>query len=413
MFTDSILITGIIILCGYLMGELAEKVKLPKVTGYIFAGILLNPQVFKVVPPQFVNSTGVIVDVLLSLITFSVGGTLVYRRIKNLGAVIGSIAFFEAELAFLLAGIGVFAAGHYFLDFEAHYLLVFALLMGALGSPTDPAATIAVMHEYRCKGQVSSTIMGVAALDDALGIINFSLAVSIGLVFLGGGSLSPVSLGRPLFIIGGSAVLGVACGHLYMVLARAIRGKKQDEAVLIAVLVGALLICFGAARVLQLDSLLATMVAGITVTNRSPTADELFSMVDRYLEELIFILFFGISGMHLDFSILYTSLPIVMVFVLSRFIGKLVGVRLAGAVFRAPDRITKYAIGGLIPQGGIVIGLALVSNTYSELAPLSGVLISSIIGATVIHELVGPILSKWALHGAGELYAGEQYGPRK
>lgn len=400
---NHVLNLGVLILSGYLGGELAEKIKLPKVSGYLLAGIMLNPRVFGIMPGEFIDATGILIDILLALITFSVGGTLAYKKIKALGRAIVTIALLEAQLAFVMVAVGCYFVSRLFFNFSQEQLLAFSLLLGSLASPTDPAATIAVMHEYKSRGPVSLTIMGVAVLDDALALINFSFAVNIALAVLGGTAFSPGDLIKPCLAVIGSIITGAVFGFLYISIARRVRARKQDEAVLIAVLISVLLICFGTAKYIEWDSLLATMAVGVTVANFSPTAQELFIMVDRYIEELVFILFFTISGMHLDFTVLLAAFTVVSAFVIFRAAGKFTGVQAAAALAGAPETVRKYAVGGLIPQGGIVIGLALVAEQYSAFAPFSRFLVSAVIGATVIHEIIGPVISKMALKKSGEI----------
>ncbi|MFA5424347.1 MAG: cation:proton antiporter, partial [Phycisphaerae bacterium] len=170
---SSVLIFGLIVLFGFVGGELARKVGLPKVTGFILAGIVLNPRLTNIVPPDFAAHTDIVLNVALAFITFSVGGTLHYSKIKKLGKGIVSITFFEGEFAFLITAVGIALVAPLFIDIpNATWLTVFipvGLMMGSLASPTDPSATLAVVHEYKAHGPVSSTIMGVAALDDTIG----------------------------------------------------------------------------------------------------------------------------------------------------------------------------------------------------------------------------------------------------
>ena len=180
---ESTLIVGIIFFFGFLLGELVSKINLPKITGYILAGILLNPQVFHIVPNDFTQNTELVTNVALSFITFSVGGTLLISKIKELGKSIFTITVFESEFAFIFVIMGLTFVLPFIMhidngDILTTYLPV-ALLLGSMASPTDPSATLAVTHEYKAKGAVTSTIMGVAAFDDALGIINYSIAIAV------------------------------------------------------------------------------------------------------------------------------------------------------------------------------------------------------------------------------------------
>ena len=404
---ESLLIVGIIIFTGFILGELLSKIKLPKVTGYILAGVLLNPQLFHIIPTDFTNHTDVITNIALSFITFSVGGTLLYKRIKKLGKGIVFITLFEAEIAFLVVFLGLLVVTPFFLPITgATWFTVFiplALLLGSLASPTDPSATLAVAHEYKAKGDVSSTIMGVAAFDDALGIINYSLAISIaGILVLHESFSIASSLIHPLIVIIGAILLGLAIGFVFNVVTSVL--KKETEGVFIVIILCFLLLCYGIASVLGVDELLATMTMGAIVVNFNPMREKIFKILERYTEELIFVLFFTLSGMHLNFSVLSTSYLLIAFFVLLRTMGKITGTVLGASLAKSSKTIKKYTAGGLIPQGGIVIGLALLIKQNAAFDAISDIIIGIIIGATIIHELIGPIIAKTVLTRAGEIH---------
>ena len=403
---ESLLIVGIIVFTGFIFGEILSKIKLPKVTGYILAGVLLNPQLFYIIPATFTDHTDVITNIALSFITFSVGGTLLYKRIKKLGKGILFITLFEAELAFLTVFLGLLVIAPFLIAIpNATIFTVFiplSLLLGALAAPTDPSATLAVAHEYKAKGVVSSTIMGVAAFDDALGIINYSLAISIAAILVLNQSFNLYSsIIQPLFVIFGAIALGLVIGFLFNAITKVF--NKEKEGAFIVIILCFLLLCFGIASVLGVDELLATMSMGVIVVNFNPMKDKIFKILERYTEELIFVLFFTISGMHLNFSIVSTSLLLILFFVLFRTLGKFMGTTLGAHLAKSPIKIKKYTIGGLIPQGGIVIGLALLIKQKPGFDSLSDIIISIIIGATIIHEFIGPIVAKTTLKHAGEI----------
>jgi Kef-type K+ transport system membrane component KefB len=403
---QSPLLVGIIIFTGFVFGEIATKIKLPKVTGYIVAGLLLNPNLFNFVPQNFLVHTDLVTNIALSFITFSVGGTLFFPHIRRLGKGILYMTIFEAEFAFLVVIFGFLAITPLFIHLpNATWYTVFipmSLLIGSLASPTDPTATLAVIHEYKARGDVSSTIMGIAAFDDALGIINYSLAIAIARVFiLHKGFNIYASFVNPVFVIAGAVLCGAAFGFILNMITQLI--KKETEGVYIVVIIALLSLCFGVAKLVGIDELLATMTMGIIVVNYNPKRQTIFKILERYTEELIFVLFFTISGMHLKFSVLATYYMLILLFVLFRTIGKISGVMLGAVVSHSREKIRKYTAGGLIPQGGIVIGLALMIKQISAFETISDIIISTIIGATVIHELVGPISSEIALKKAGEI----------
>jgi Kef-type K+ transport system membrane component KefB len=403
---QSMLIIGVIIFVGFVFGELATKLKLPKVTGYLLAGIVLNPGILPLIPQDFVNHTGLITNIALSFITFSVGGTLLLSKLKKLGKGMIYITLFEAEIAFLAVVVVFMLFAPLLLKIGGNsWLVIFlpmSLLIGSLASPTDPTATLAVIHEYKAKGDVSTTIMGVAAFDDALGIINYGLAVTIArTLILHQGFSMYSSVLNPVVMIVGSVILGTVSGFGFNFVTSFM--KKETEGAFIVVILALLSLCFGVAKIIGVDELLATMVMGICVVNFNPKRELIFRILERYTEELIFVLFFTISGMHLKFSVLITAYTAIVIFVVFRFLGKFSGTMLGANLAHAPLKVKKYTVGGLLPQGGIVIGLALMMKQIQAFDLISDVIISVIIGATVIHELIGPIVAKYVLRKAGEI----------
>jgi len=403
---SAVLTVGIVILCGFVCGEVAKKIGLPKVTGFIIAGILLNPSLLHVVPEDFTQHTDLVTNIALAFITFSVGGTLYYGRVKKLGRSILTITLFEAEFAFLVstAGLLVLApliVGGTGTSWTATFIPL-ALLLGCLASPTDPSATLAVTHEYKAKGPVSSTILGVTAFDDVLGIINFSIATAIAHILVTHEGLSITSsVVHPLGSIFGAVLCGTLFGLAFNTVTYLIR--RETEGALIVVVLAMLALTFGVARWAGADELLATMTMGAVVVNFNARRQKIFRMLERYTEELIFVLFFTLSGMQLDFSALANNLLLVLFLVVFRGIGKTLGAVTGATLSGAPKKVKHFVAGGLIPQGGIVVGLALLMKQQPAFSQLSSIVISVVIGATVIHELIGPIVSKLAIKAAGEI----------
>jgi Kef-type K+ transport system membrane component KefB len=402
---EPILTIGIIIFCGYVFGVLGTRFGLPKVTGYIIAGIVLNPKLTHIIPEYFIDHTSLVTNLSLSFITFSVGGTLFFPKICRLGKPIIMITLFEAELAFFFVAI-FFALLCPIIILKPSLTLVsffipLSLLMGALASPTDPSATLAITHQYHAKGEVSSTIMGVAVFDDIFGIINYSIAIAISGFLILNQPLGLDSIVQPFFGILGAAFLGCFFGAVLNFITKII--KSETEGVLITLIISLLALCYGIAEIINVDELLSTMTMGIIVVNYNEQREKAFRILERYTEELIFVLFFTISAMHLDFSVLLANYLLILLFVIFRSIGKFSGSLIGGKISKSSVKMQKYTAGGLLPQGGIVIGLALAIKQKPVFDSISEIIINVIIGATIIHEILGPIISKFALEKAGEI----------
>lgn len=407
-----ILSFGLILLGGYLAGSAANLVKLPKVTGYIIAGILLEPSFLGVLPERLLAHSTEISNFALCIITYAIGGSLNFRKIKRLGNSIWVMTLFESIVTFVFIALGMYlllpllnsVSG---LNLKAVYFLPLAVLAAALGAPTDPTPTLAVKEEYKASGPVTTTILGIGAFDDAMGIIIFSLAIALGGVFLGstgGGFVG--SIMAPFGEIIASIGLGAVFAGLLLLMSR----KVKDAGGLIVMILGALFCCFGMAQALGLDELLTTMTLGCCVVNFAADKERFFLSIREYLEEMVFVVFFVIAGAQLQLNILIGSLWVVLVFAVLRTAGKFLGAGAGGMVSGAGTNVRKYTAFGLIPQGGVVVGLALVVKQNSIFDPVSPLLINVILGTTVLFEFIGPLFTEYALKRAGETEGSRQKG---
>ncbi|MCF8086319.1 MAG: cation:proton antiporter, partial [Desulfohalobiaceae bacterium] len=269
-------------------------------------------------------------------------------------------------------------------------------------SPTDPATTLAVIHEYRAAGDVSSSILGVAAMDDALGIIIFSVGVSIAELLVAQQGLGIVSTFLlPLGEIAGGIAIGCVTGWIFNRTTASIPRLSKGTVVVFAL--GSMSLCFSLAHMLHCDELLATMAMGCLVANFNPQQQALFQVLEDYVEELVFVLFFTLSGMYFELAALTSAYPFILVFVFFRCLGKLSGAGIGASIAGAPSAVRRFTGLGLLPQGGIVIGLALLVEANPAFSEISPLFMSIVIGATVVHELMGPLTVKAGLQQAGEV----------
>ncbi len=397
--------TGIVIIFGFLMGEAATLIKLPKVSGYIIAGILLNPGFFHILPEDYPDSTAPLINIALSFITFSIGGSLSITKIRSSGKVILWTTLSEAVFAYIFTGILTFLAIFYFFNLFSSWsvCLAISLILASLAAPTDPSATLAITTEFKAKGEVSSTILGIAAFDDIMGIILYTFSLSFAKFFLGASGTSFLTTMTDLgWSIGGAVLLGIVFGIVFNYVVHLF--DKETEGALIVIISGILFLCYGTANIFNFDELLSTMVLGIVVVNYNKHQKKIFTIIERYTDELIFVIFFTLSGLHLELSALAGSTMLIAVFVIARALGKYTGTFTATTLTHASSNIRKYTAGGLFPQGGIVIGLALILAKVKTVAPYASLLIGVVIGAAVIHELFGPVISMTALKKAGEIH---------
>ena len=244
--------------------------------------------------------------------------------------------------------------------------------MGALASPTAPAATFAVMHQYKARGKVTDTILGVVSLDDTLGIILFSIVINIESIFTGSqtGFIGDAIL-NSLYQVLTAILLGAGMAVLMRFISRKLEIIKEGQ--WIVVIVSLIILSQGISKFLNIDALLTSMSMGIIIVNQSRQQAKIFKIIERYTEDLVFLFFFLLCGLHLNISTIPKAAPLIILFVLLRVIGKYLGVGIGARFAKADKSIRKHTAGGLIPQAGIVIGLVLsvyqmthsrISQTY-------------------------------------------------
>jgi len=402
-----LLVIGLLLIVGYSLGFLADKAGLPKIIGYIAAGILFSPHTFGFLESGMVTKTEPLIDISLAFIAFEVGGSLKWNKLKNYGSTLTRILLLESLTPFFLVLI-IIGGGGFLLPglfpIDSHWVLIMALLIAPLASPTDPSATIAVMHQYKAKGRVSDTIMEVAALDDAMGVFLFSISVTVASIIAGNSDVGiGSSLYQAFYKIFGAIITGGVLGWLTGLISRLFNVKNEGQ--WIVILAAFIILTFGVSNLLDLDELLAAMAMGAFIANFNKQSNQIFNIIERYTEELIFLLFFILSGLHLDITSIPAAGFLIVVFVILRITGKYFGSRFGAAWGGAPKKVQKYTAGGLIPQGGIVIGLALLISKNPDFSEISDTLLAVVMGSAIFHEIIGPITAIRALKKAGETSA--------
>ncbi len=402
----NILLTiGLLLLTGYSVGLLLNKIGLPKIVGYIITGIAFSPKINTFVAHDIAQSTEPLMQVCLAFIAFEVGGSLRWSTIQKHEKEIISITLLASFIPFVLIVGGVYAMGILLsnsLPIDHTSLIFLALLLGALASPTAPAATLAVIHQYKAKGKVTDTIMGVAALDDVIGILLFSFTIGIISIFTAG---FDTFIGNPILNAIYQIVVAISIGAIIAFcidfLSRIFMLKSDGQ--WIVIITALIIFCAGISKLLHVDELLSCMTMGVVVVNKCKHEKPIFRILERYTEDLIFLVFFLLSGLHLDITSLPQATALIALFVVLRTIGKYLGANWGARFAHADKTIQKYTAGGLLPQAGIVIGLVLSVYQVEAFSAIADILLATIMGATVIHEIIGPIAAKYSLAKAGEI----------
>ena len=378
---------AIMIFTGMALGRLVKKVKLPNVTGYLLAGLLLGPAVLGLLNEEFLSSTTIISDAALGFIAFSIGNEFKISYFKRVGATPIIIAIFESLFAVVFVTTALLLIG---CD------PTFSLVLGSIAAATAPAATIMVIKQYKARGPVTETLLSVVAIDDATALIMYSISIAIATAIAGSGAKISELILKPVIEIGGALVVGAILGFLFLL---PLKFFKKDGNRL-CIVIAFIFVGLGLSQLCGFSALLLCMSMGAIVANFSHDVTHIMKLSDK-ITPPIFMLFFVASGAELKLSALPAVGVAGIVYILVRVLGKMFGASLGAVISHADKKIRKYLGPALIPQAGVAIGLSLAASTAF---PEYGTEIRTIIlCGTLVYELVGPFISKTCLKKAGEI----------
>lgn len=386
---------AVILLVGIITAKILAKINLPNVTGYLIAGLIIGPSILGIIPKETISKFSIISEVALAFIAYSIGSEFNLVHLKKMSKGIVLITILQALTAMLCVTLSmIFIFGQ---------PVSFSLVLGAIGAATAPAATLMVVRQYNARGPLVDTLLPVVAMDDAICIMAFGISTAIARTLISSTeSISIVSLFiSPLIEIVGALILGLLMGILLVLLSRKTKGEDELLSIVIAIVFATAAISIR----FNFSSLLACMMVGATLTNVIPNNKKVFTTVERFTPP-IYILFFTIAGVELDLSVLKSVGMIGIAYVLFRVIGKVLGSYLGARIAKSSKVIRKYLGYTLIPQAGVAIGLSMVAQNILP-SPYGGQIRTIVLAATVIYELVGPLITKKALIKAGEIKVGQ------
>ncbi len=373
---------------GLLLSRVVKKINLPNVTGYLVAGLLVGPYCLGIFQEESLSAVSSITSVALGFIAFSIGGEFKKENLKRVGMSAFVITIFQALAAVILVDCVLILFG---------FDLSLALTLGAIATATAPAATLMVVRQYNAQGPVTNTLLSVVAMDDAIGLAVFSISLAVSQLFASGAQPSlQTMLLDPLIEILGSLAIGVLIGVLMAFCFHFFKSRANRLTIMIA----AVLLGVALADMWGLSSLLLCMAIGAAMVNIKKDSEPLIEGVDRWTPPL-FMLFFVISGAELDLQVLTTVGLLGALYIVARSIGKYFGAMLGAKVVKSDKNIQNYLGLALLPQAGVAIGMAQVVMTQ---LPTYGAQIRAVVlCATLIYELVGPVLARFALTRSGEI----------
>lgn len=378
---------AIILFAGFAFSKIAKLLKLPNVTGYIIAGIIIGPYVLDLVPHNIISNMSFLSDLALGFIAFGVGKSFKKEVIKASGMKVIIITLLEALLAGVLVSISIY------LIFP-NMGLSFALLLGGIATATAPASTMMTIKQYKAKGEFVDILLQVVALDDVVCLLAFSIITAV-IEATNQGNLNVLEIVLPIIYNLGFMLIGLISG---LVLPYLIKNRSSNSKMIMCVC----FICLisGCASLLDISPLLSCMIFGASYINKTKDK-ELFNQIDDF-DPPIMLAFFVISGMNMDLSSFLTIGMIGLVYFIIRILGKYLGAYLGCKIVKVEKKTTRYLGFGLIPQAGVAIGLAFLGQRMLPNS-IGDTFLSVILCSSVLYEMIGPVSSKFALIKSGAI----------
>ena len=407
---EILLSLSIALFAGLMLSRLAKLVQLPAVTAYLVAGVLIGPFCLGALgvdgigftSEESIKSLSIISDVALGFIAFAIGNEFRLNQLKHIGKQATVIGIFQAVFTTIVVDAALIGL-HFIIPDKLP--LATAIILGAVASATAPAATLMVVRQYKAKGPVTDTLLPVVALDDAVGLVLFSISFGVAKAIMSGDANIVSIILEPIIEVVISIVLGALMGFIFTFFERFFHSRSKRLSMSVAfvfVTVALSMLSFTVGGVhIAFSPLLSCMMLGTIFCNICDFSAELMDRLDRWTGPL-FILFFVLSGAELDLAILsdYVIVLIGLVYIVFRCIGKYFGAGISATFSNSPSTTRKYLGITLFPQAGVALGMAIKAEALGEV----GIIVANItLFSVLIYELVGPFLTKTALTYAGEI----------
>jgi len=402
LFNDNIIFSvGVLLIVGYLFGKLVEKIKLPSISGYIIAGMLLSESFTGIIHLEMVGSLRTITEVALSFIALTIGMEFSIGKLKRVGRGVVIITLFQLILTFLLVTMGI-----WFFQWP----LIFAMLLGAIAAATAPAATVVIIQQLRVRGPFVDHLYGIVALDDAGCVLLFSVVLAMASTMLRGTGETVsawLPIGHAVLEIGCSLLLGLVAGVIIHLTTK----RKHNINEILIISLGIIFLIAAIAITTNLSPLLTNMMLGATLINLSRKNQRLARIIEP-LTPPLYAAFFAIAGTEFNIGILTDRavLLIGLAYIILRMIGKYTGVYLGAVAAGSPRGIRNYLGLCMFPQAGVAIGLVLFVQASSFMVnadPATRIMVTQMVNIVLfsvfVNELLGPVLSRWGIVKGMEL----------
>ena len=407
---STLLSVSIALLVGLLMTRAFKPLKLPSVTAYLIAGVLIGPYCIGALgiegigfsTSHAVSKLSLVSEVALGFIAFSIGNEFRLEDLKKTGKQAFTIGILQAVTATLFFDLGLFLVH---LAMPEKFTLAQVLTLGAIATATAPAATLMVVRQYKAHGPLTKLLLPIVALDDAVGLIVFAVSFGIAKTLVSG-QIDIVSIiVNPIIEIVCSLVLGAIMGWILTQLEKLFNSNTNRlnltiGAVFLTASISMMEFHIGAVHI-QFSSLLVCMMLGTVFCNICPLSHDLMAASDKWTSPL-FALFFVISGAELELGV-FAEVAIILIgviYILTRSAGKYLGTLFSAKISGCEPKICKYLGITLLPQAGVALGMC---TTAMQLGSKGNLIRNITLFAVLIYELVGPLLTRQALAAAGEI----------
>lgn len=388
---NTILCLGIVLVGALVAEKIVNYFKVPAITSYILLGILLGPYALNVTGEGLMAASELISNIVLGFIAFHIGKNFSLENFKRIGKTVLSVSVSVTVATLICVTVGIY--------YVAHQPFHIALLFGAISTATAPATTMMVIRQYKARGLFTDVLLGTVAIDDAWGIMIFSISLAIAqIIQLGQFSelvimfVTMKAAGKIFF----SMILGLIMA--FLVSRISVYLKRREE--VLTFILGAILINTGVALYFHMSPLLSNMFFGAVLVNIEKTSFRFFDSLSA-VDWPLYVMFYVLAGANLNVGLLSTLGLIGSVYIISRIMGRIGGAYAGAVIVGAEKSIKKYMGLALMAQAGVAIGLAMLAKV--NLPHTGGAILNTIIATTVIYEILGPIATRYSLIKAGDI----------
>ncbi len=416
---EILLAISIALTAGLLLSRFVKPLKLPAVTGYLIAGMLIGPYCLGKLniaglgftSMDHVKNLKIIAEVALGFIAFSIGNEFRVSQLKKIGKTATVIAIFQALMAAFLVDIALIIV-HFIMPDKLS--LAAAIVLGAIATATAPAATLMVVKQYKARGKLTDLLLPIVALDDAVGLVVFAVSFGIAKALTQGAVSIQAIILEPLLEVVLSLVLGFVIGVVFSEVEKYFKSNSKRLSlsitfVLMTVSLSMLKFEIGGIHI-GFSSLLVCMMLGTVFCNMCDFSEEIMEKTDKWTAPL-YILFFVLSGAELELGV-FADVAIVsigVIYILARSAGKISGAAISAKMMKCEPNIVKYLGITLLPQAGVALGMSL--SAAEELGAEGTIIRNIVLFAVMIYELVGPMMTKIALTKSGDIVPKDYVAP--